>query len=271
MMRAAATMACVLALPPSALAFGNVDVTVVDGQLRAVGDESPNALSITAGIGPGAYVVTGLDDTAVNGGLSIMVTDVSKMMIEMREGADRVEISRIELDKALVVKLGADDDVFVLTGGRIKGKADVKGAKGSDDLRILGSARFGAKLFVGGGKAGDVIRLTDLSISGGLEIEGAGGNDDVALQTVRVEGDEAATIFSGNGYDAVALVDSDFGGDVDVALGDQDDHLRIDGCDFDAGVTAAGGDGDDDELDLGDDNDFEPGEQREVSGFEDLD
>jgi len=48
-------------------ALGNVQVSVAKGKLTILGDANPNSIQISPGIGTGAYVVTGVDGTAING------------------------------------------------------------------------------------------------------------------------------------------------------------------------------------------------------------
>jgi hypothetical protein len=73
------------------------------------------------------------------------------------------------------VNLGAGSDVFVMQGGRVRKKAEIKGGKDSDDIRIRGGARFGGQLLVNGGKKVDTVVVTDASIAGDSEVKGGSG------------------------------------------------------------------------------------------------
>ena len=57
---------------------------------------------------------------------------------------------------------------------------------------------------------------------------------------------------------------------VQIYMGNGNDHLDVEGCQFD-GTLKAQGNGGHDELDLKGDNTFDVGHPRKISGFEDFD
>ena len=253
-----------------AWALGDVKVSLTDGKLTILGDASPNSIQITPGIGTGAFVVTGVEGTAVNGGASVAVTDVRKMTIETKEGQDRVELLQVDLEESLLVKLGSDQDVFLMDGGRVKGKAEVKGGKDGDQLTVRGGARIGGTLILTTGKKADTITVNNVSIGGGLEIGSGNGDDQITVQFSTVDPGAETLVQSGDGNDRVDLLAVNFEDDVEFALGNGDDLMVVQDCDFD-GEIFADGDAGHDELDLEGDNTFDLSERRIVRGFEDLD
>jgi hypothetical protein len=83
-----ATAVTVLAFAGDVWALGNVRVTTSSGKLSVIGDAGPNAIQIIpASIG--AFVVIGLQGTAVNGAVSAMVSGVRKMVIETKGSRQR--------------------------------------------------------------------------------------------------------------------------------------------------------------------------------------
>lgn len=251
-------------------ALGDVQVSVADGKLTVLGDTQPNAIQITPGIGTGAFVVIGLDGTAINGVASVSVTDVRKLSIEMKEGQDRVELLQVEVEESLFVKLGKDPDVFLMEGGRVKGKAEVKGGKDGDQFTVRAGARIGGTLILTSGKKADTVTVTNASIGGGLHIGTGAGADQITMQFTTVDPGADSLIESGEGNDRVDLLSVNFGDDLELTLDDGDDLVVVEECDFD-GEILADGDAGRDELDLEGDNTFDLSERRIVRNFEDVD
>src|SRR6185436_7384355 len=139
-------------------------------------------------------------------------------------------------------------DVFVMQGGRVSKKAEIKGGKDGDDMRVRGGARFGGQLLVNGGKKVDTVVVTDASIVGDSEVKGGSGNDDVTVQFTTLEGGANLIVGAGDGADRTALLDDRFS-DVQVYMGNGNDRLSVEGCHFDRTLTAEGNGGHD-ELDL---------------------
>ena len=252
-----------------ARALGDVTATVTSGKLTVTGDDAPNAVQVLAGVGPGAFIVAGIDGTLVNGSLSTTVSGVKKLSIDMKDGVDRVELLDVVLDGSLLVNLGDGSDSFVMQGGRVRTKAEIKGGKESDDIRIRQGARFGDHLFVRGGKKIDTIVVTDASIGGDSEIKGGGGNDTITVQFTTLDDGANLVVGGGDGDDHTLLTENAFE-HVQVYMGDGDDELQIEGCDFEGELRAEGNDGDD-TIDFEGDNSFDPRLPRRVTGFEDLD
>ena len=248
--------------------IGSVRTSVAGDKLTITGDDAPNGVQVS-GVGQDAFVVVGLDATLVNGALSATVSGVKQIVIDVKGGADRVELIDVVLDKTLEVTLGAGSDAFVMQGGRVSKKAEISGGKDGDDIRVRGGARFGGQLLVNGGKKVDTIIVTDVSIRGDSEIKGGSGNDDVTVQFTSLDGGANLIVGGGDGVDLTTLVDDSFS-DVQIYMGDGNDKLVVEGCHFDRTLKAQGNGGHD-EIDLQGDNTFDVGHPRKVSGFEDLD
>jgi hypothetical protein len=251
-------------------ALGDVQVSVAKGKMTILGDEGPNSIQITPGIGTGAFVVTGVDGTAVNGAPSAGVTDVRKLKIEMKTGQDRVEVLSVDVDETLQVKMGKDQDTFLMDGGRVKGNLQVKAGKDGDSVTIRNGARVGGHLTIGTGNKNDTITINNASIGRGMTLTTGAGNDSVVVQFTGFDEGDEVEIKTGDGFDDLAFIDVNFEDDVDLELGDGDDDVLVEDCDFDGEIEADGGDGDD-ELDLSGDNSFDLGERRRVVDFEEFD
>jgi hypothetical protein len=251
-----------------AWAIGSVRANVSGDKLTITGDDAPNGVQVS-GVGQDAFLVVGLDATLVNGGLSAPVSGVKQIVIDVKGGADRVELIDVVLDKSLKVTLGGGSDAFVMQGGRVSKKADIAGGGDSDDIRVRGGARFGGQLLVKGGKKVDTVVVTDVSIGGDSEVKGGSGNDDVTVQFTTIDGGVNLIIGGGDGADRTTLLDDRFE-NVQIYMGDGDDRLVVEDCHFD-GTLKAEGNGGHDEVDVDGGNTFDPGHPRKIRGFEDLD
>ena len=264
-------IAGVLGSATAAWPLGDVQVFATDGELSIVGDDSPNQIEVSADGDTGAFLVTGIEGTAINGGPSAAVTGVRAIRIDMKAGQDSVELLEANVQERLLVKLGPDRDTFVLEGGRVGGKVRVKGGgKAGDDLTVQGGARIGGRLVLATGNRRDTITVRNVAIGGGLDITTGAGNDYVLVEHTAVDSAVGTDVDMGSGNDRLELVDADFEDDVEVDLGDGDDDVRVEDCDFDGEIDADGGGGDD-ELDLSGDNGFDLGEERWVEDFEEFD
>ena len=259
-------VAVVLGSAISAWPLGDVHVSATDSKLSIVGDDSPNQIEISEDGDTGAFVVTGVDGTAINGAASTAVTNVRTIRIDMKAGQDSVELLQLHVDGRVRVKLGPDRDTFVLRGGQFGGRVEVNGGgRGGDDLTVQGGARIGGRLVLVTGNKRDTITVRDVSISGGLDIRPSAGSDYILVEHTAVDSD--TEIDAGSGNDRLELVDVDFEDDIEVDLGDGDDDVRVEDCDFDGEIDADGGDGDD-ELHLSGDNTFDLHEDRRVEDFD---
>jgi hypothetical protein len=247
-------------------ALGDVAVGVDAGKLSIVGDVNPNRLQVLPGVGPGAFVVVGLEGTAVNGVASAMVEGVEKIAIDTGGGVDVVEILEVELDGSLVVKMGDDSDTLTVEGGRFRKKVELRGGKQDDEIRIRHGTRIGGKLLLKGGKHRDLLVLNGVSLGEDAEVKGGSGDDTLVLQYSSADDGANVVFAAGDGDDDVTLLASRFD-DIQGYLGEGDDDLEIESCDFDGSVRAEGNDGFD-ELDLDGDNHFDLSEPRRVTGFE---
>ena len=251
-----------------AWAIGSIRASLSGDKLTINGDNAPNGVQVS-GVGPDTVLVVGTDATLVNGGLSATFSGVKALSIDVKNGADHVELIDVVLDKTLTVTLGAGSDVFVMQGGRVTKKANITGGADADDIRIRGGARFGGQLIVTGGKKVDTVVLTNVSIGGDSEVKGGAGNDDVTVQSTTVDGGANLIVGGGDGADRTTLLNDGFD-DVQIYMGNGNDHLSVEGCHFD-GTLKSEGNGGHDEIDLQGDNTFDVGHPRKVRGFEDVD
>ena len=251
-----------------AWAIGSVRANLSGDKLTITGDDAPNGVQVS-GVGAGSVVVVGLDATLVNGALSATFSGVKALSIDVKSGADHVELIDVVLDKTLTVTLGAGSDVFVMQGGRVTKKANITGGADGDDIRIRGGARFGGQLIVTGGKKVDTIVVTDASIGGDSEIKGGAGNDNITVQFTKLDDGANLVVGGGDGADNVMLIDDRLD-DVQLYMGNGNDNLRIQDCDFEEDFHAEGNGGHD-RLDFDGNNVFIIGKKRRTKGFEDID
>jgi hypothetical protein len=203
---------------------GDVLVSVVNGTLEVEGDGEANKVLIAAGAEAGAFVVTGLDNTTLEGESDpITVTGVRNIRVDLGDG----------------------DDLAALVGADVRGKVAIDAGDGAD--RVL----------VGTGEGVDELDglLPDdvsVEIRGSLKIETDGGADEVAVDATA---SSKLSIDTGDDDDLVSLGSTEELGELDarlevkgavhVELGDGNDEFHADQVDGRKGVFADGGEGDD--------------------------
>ena len=114
----------------------------------------------------------------------------------------------------------------------------MSGGKDNDAIHVEASKLNRLRVDLGGG-AENSLRLQDTSIHGGVIVNGREGVDRVDLNKVEVGG--PTRIRTGNGADAIRIVDSTFARSFAVRSGGGDDVLEIEGSKFAGRVSLAGG------------------------------
>lgn len=189
-----------LVLAPLLLAGGDVAVKQANGTLRLVGDEQDNRLVVEQ-VGPGDYLVTGLNGTTIDGAGSKLVHGVTKN---------------------LRVSLGKGGDLFSLQGD-VAGRVVVRTGPG-DDVVDVGDGAIGGSLGVATGSGNDFVEVT-ADVAGATRVSTGGGADEIGLAGVALLG--RARVASGAGDDEVFVLDVFVGASLSVALGRGDDNLAL--------------------------------------------
>jgi hypothetical protein len=203
---------------------GNVLVDVEDGTLRLEGDTDPNKVLITAGAEAGAYVITGVDGTMLDG------------------ETDPITVSGV---RNIHVDLGNGDDLVALVGANVRGRVSIQTGEGAD--RVLIGTGEGATELAG-------ILPADLSVNvrGWMRVATGAGEDDVAVDDAVLARLHIATGDDGDGValgSTAALGDSDarldVRGGVHIHLGEGSDELQLEQVRGRWGFLVTGGAGDD--------------------------
>ena len=157
-----------------------------------------------------------------------------------------------------------------MEGGRVKGKAEVKGGKDGDELTVRGGARIGGRLILTTGKKNDVIIVNNASVGGGLEVSSGGGNDQITVQFSTIDPGRRLRVPGRRRQRQPSCSSASTSDRLELELGGGDDDVAVQDCDFDGEIFADGGDGED-EADLSGENSFDLSERRRVVNFEDFD
>lgn len=234
------------------------------GLLKITGDNAADTVDVD---GTG---VTGTLDVFVNGGFVGTFAGITNISATMKGGADRLNLSAIDIAGSVTVNMGSGADVFdidndtfglgpdgnVHIGGGLNvvmgnnaGDAIAWDSTGGFGTTIGGSAILaGASTFNLDGDGGtSALEASDLNIGGLLQISSKLAStsfiDDVNVASTTI-------ISLGKRADSVTIVDSHFGGDVQVILGAGNDLFDLDysgapgdASQFDGNVNVLGGAG----------------------------
>jgi hypothetical protein len=186
-----------------ALAVGaaraDVVTTLTGTKLVVTGDANADSLAIEPE-GDGIAVV-GLDGTLVNGSSErLTVPGVQRLVVQLKEGADRLTITDVALDEGIDVRLGRGNDSVVVDRVDM-GRSRIRTDNGWDAVWVYGS------------------RLNRLSV------ETSTGYDLVVLEGLWVPGDLA--VDTGPDEDEVEVFATEVGDDVDIDLSNDDDFLLL--------------------------------------------
>jgi len=224
-----------------------VTVNRVKGDLVINGNDLGATIEVTQGSTPDEFVVTGLNNTKVNGATAATIAGVTDdVKIYMGRGDDQVTLDGAAVPDYLKVYTRAGDDTVTLSGVTVGGKTKIATIWGSDTVNIEDSV-FGGKFYMGTGYGADTVAISssefaaaaiwtgwgseDVDIDGtgfsGRLTLGTGGGED----TVNLSGSDVASLYlkTGPGQDDVSVVDLEAIWKVNVHLGWQSDHLYAQG------------------------------------------
>ena len=174
---------------------GMVAAKISNGMLTITGDADANSITITdEGLAVGQILITGNDGTIVNGDTSVTLDGFTKdMKISMGVGNDSVNVSDTAAPRGLFADLGADDDVFRLTGG-VGANLFIKGGEGADSVYL--DVEFGKDVNLDGGNGDNYLSMS-ADVDGKVTVKNGMGEDDYDINVLVTGG--AVSINSGKG------------------------------------------------------------------------
>ena len=215
------------ALEPRLLLDGNVTATVVDGDLRIVGDAADNSFRVTPGCGVGAFMVTGQDDTTINGDPLASVTGVTDdITITTKDGRDHVELQGITVADDLTIRSGARNDQVEVQGTNVGGECKIITGGGDDEVAVQGTT------------------VTDSAL-----IRTGAGTDQLRIDASTFS--STTRVVTGGLTDVMWIYASTFDGELTVRMARGRDYLFMGGNNTPAGGLAHGGPGHDQFVDEG--------------------
>jgi len=179
---------------------GNVRARVKRGKLSITGDRFGNAVQITAGPVANSFIITGLDETTINGQASVTLFDVTgSWKIDLQLGQDSLFIGgsdAIEVGGSLSIKLGrkASESLIDLRNVTVAGKTSIRTSGGEDTIAVL-----------------------DAVFRGRFAMATFGGDDHVSIESSEFQGD--ALFDLGHNVDDITLLDAIFAGKRTIKLG----------------------------------------------------
>ena len=258
-----------------ALLAGDVTVTLAANTLTITGDASANIVEITPGAGVGEYVITGLNNTIINGP-SLIVDPFNLIEVDLEGGSDVFRIRGLSPNNKIVItgdinienddgnntneliNVQLNDDLTITKTGGIS----------ESNLDIAGSLIVGDVTLDTAGNDGDsktVIR-DNSQIQGNLTIDNYTGEDHFVCYASTIDGNveinnrdgDTRTVFgitedpvifgtltitNGVGNDKVFIHDTEVWLDVDIDNDDGHTLISVETSDFGLGVgVGASGD-----------------------------
>jgi len=250
----------------------DVTVTLSRGDLVIRGRSSQGAeIEITEGATTDEFIVTGLNDTTVNGQSAVAISGVDDdVRIHMRNGDNNITLSGITVADDLVIRTGRGDDTITLAGVTVADNTRIVTGWGDDDVD-LGDSEFSGRVHVRTSAGADNVDLSDSAFGGQVRVNTGWADDslDVAGCTFATrfrartsQGTDSVNLLGSNfqgrfklatcwGNDAVTALNSQFGHKVMLNLGQADDYLRLQDLDAGTGGKLDGGMGTDTYEDAG--------------------
>ena len=196
---------------------GDVTVDFEGNSLFITGDEVANHVEI-ARDGSNNIVITGLNGETLTGDTSVPAADVRSIVVLLGDGADRVNLRRIDIAGSVTISAGRGHN-RVNVGGSSANAVTL-----GQDLSIL----------TGGGL--DRVNVTRANVGRSLRVVTAQGNDEVLIQNSTIG--RELTVSLGSGLNDLALEDLDVSRGMVVAAGSHVDTIALRNIDIADGVVA---------------------------------
>jgi hypothetical protein len=252
-------------LTGTAVAAGDVQVSVDRGRLTIAGDEMGNDLQIDKNAADGGFVVTGRNGTTINGAERFLAGPVKVIRADMGAGDDVVAMGGFVLNRSLRIDLGDGDDELSLFRNTIKRRTTLLGGPGSDTIRAEGGTRFMRGVRIATDAGDDLVRIADSEAYGRLVVRTGDDADRVELhrdgfavlasldirtgtgddwvETIGCTFQGHVKMLTGDGADVVYATTSRFVRPVSVKTGPMDDEIELERATFDAALSVNGGAG----------------------------
>jgi hypothetical protein len=250
-----------------ALLAGDVTVTLAANTLTIIGDASANEVEITPGASVGEYVITGLNNTIINGP-SLIVDPFNLIEVDLEGGSDIFRVrgasaanrilipGDIEIDNDdgnntnELINVQLNDDLTITKTGGVS----------ENNLEVAGSLIIGDVTLSHSGFDGDSKTLIhDSQVQGNLSITNAVGEDHFVTYASTIDGNvdidngdgDTRTVFgitedpiifgtltitNGAGNDKVFVHDTEVWLDVDIDNNDGHTLVSVEESDFGLGV-----------------------------------
>ncbi|MEM7314666.1 MAG: hypothetical protein AAF497_16080, partial [Planctomycetota bacterium] len=228
------------------LLAGDITASVSGGTLRVIGDSQDNQVSVSVN-DTGDLIVTGLNDTTVNGQSTPFVAVSGsnilsrKLVIRTQGGDDQITVDGVEVTNDLLVDTGRGNDVLEINSATVNGQTRISLGNQNDTLaiaalearrRLLVDSRSGDDTLVFGDvNVGQTINADNSPLPAGARIRTGRGADRIliagAMQVSNLLG-----IKTGSGNDSVIFdpdtaVDSATFGGARITLGKGADQVSI--------------------------------------------
>jgi hypothetical protein len=196
---------------------GDVTVDFEGNSLFITGDEVANQVEI-ARDGSNNIVVTGLNGETLTGDTSVPAADVRSIVVLLGDGADIVNLRRINIAGSITISAG----------------------RGQDRVNVGGSSAdavtLGQDLSILAGSGLDRINVTRASVGRSLRVVTAQGNDEVLIQNSTIG--RELTVNLGAGANDLALEDLDVSRGLAVAAGSHVDTIALRNIEIADGTVA---------------------------------
>jgi hypothetical protein len=259
-------------LESRAMLAGNVTVTLVGTTLTLTGDASANEVEITPGASTGEYVITGLNNTQING--PTLINDPFDILnVDLEGGSDKFTIRGTSQTNKLIIAgdINIDNDdgnnSNTLINVQLNDDLNVVKTSGTSEsnLDIAGSLIVGDVILSTAGFDGDskTIIRDNTRIEGDLTVTNDEGEDHFVCYASTIDGDVtitngdgdtrtvfgitedpiifgSLTITNGAGNDKVFIHDTEVWQDVDVNNGDGHTLVSVQTSKFGLGAPVGG-------------------------------
>jgi large repetitive protein len=194
---------------------GNVVAKVEKGVIVLKGDNFSNGVVVTAGINPGEFIVTGINQagnpTSINGipNDALTLVNVTKgLKANLGRGNDSLTVNGVTLNGKVKIKTGLGIDTVTVNASSLCSDLEIRTGKNADDITV-NNTTVGGETKIDGGRACDQVQLT-ASTFGQLDVALGRGNDDLLVTNINVIVD---TTLNGNqGINTFATTNGSFFG-----------------------------------------------------------
>jgi len=244
---AVAGIAIAAATASGAMAAGNVQVSVFQGQLSVTGDSADNDVTISGTPSTAIYEVTGNNGTTINGAGAPFTTGVAnrEVFIEMVSGSDTVSIIDATFTRTMSVEFGSAVNSFSMNNVTLNKNLKLTMGLGTNSVSFVDSEiTEPSKMKFDDGV--DVIEFDNVEYRGGIYTKD--GNDIVTiLNSHHVDPKGKLVIKTGNDQDDIELTNANWEGKVLINAGTGDDLVTAGTIDVGVKVKITGA-GDNDTL-----------------------